>query len=212
MVEQNAEATKRMAELAAQNARQAQSMAVLAYNAKRDSEVMKAITVVTLIFLPATFVSVCPIPLLESTAHTLFLSRRFLAWGFSISIRNSSLSHVKAGFISLSLFRSPSLSSQRHLRGYGGQGGRRRSQLITLLPKCLHKLPIRCDLELDVEIGLPDEVPLRIKVLCHISHGFLTRLYLNNVLLMFQLTTCWFVWWRYPLLFLCAYPVLTQMV
>ena len=65
MIEQNAEATKRMAELAAQSARQAQSMAVLAYDAKRDSEVMKAITVVTLIFLPATFVSVCPIPPLE---------------------------------------------------------------------------------------------------------------------------------------------------
>ena len=65
--EQNAEATKRMAELAemnrqqaVQSARQAQSMAALAYDAKRDSEVMKAITIVTLIFLPATFVSVCP--------------------------------------------------------------------------------------------------------------------------------------------------------
>jgi len=201
-----------MAELAVQNARQAQSMAVLAYDAKRDSEVMKAITVVTLIFLPATFVSVCPIPLLELTAHTIFLSRRFLAWGFSISIRNNSLSQLKAGFISLSLFRSPSLSSQRHLHGYGGQGGRRRSLSITLLVNGLHKLPIHCDLEPDVEMGLLDEVPLRIKVLCHIYHRFLTRLYLNNVLLMFQLTTCWFVGWRYPLLFLWMYPVLKQMV
>ena len=70
--EQNAEATRRMAELAEvnrqqaeQSARQAQSMAIIAYDTKRDSEVMKAVTVVTLIFLPATFVSVGPIPRLE---------------------------------------------------------------------------------------------------------------------------------------------------
>ena len=50
-----------MKEQAAQSARQAHSMAALAYESKRDSEVMKAITVVTLIFLPATFVSVRPI-------------------------------------------------------------------------------------------------------------------------------------------------------
>ena len=74
--EQNAEATKRMAELAevnqrqaVQGARQAQSMAALAYDAKRDSEVMKAITVVTIIFLPPTFVSVCPILHLKLTTH-----------------------------------------------------------------------------------------------------------------------------------------------
>ena len=67
MVEQNAHMTAEMKELAKQNAeqtdqgaRQAQSMAILAYDAKRDSEVMKAITMVTLVFLPATFVSVCP--------------------------------------------------------------------------------------------------------------------------------------------------------
>ena len=60
MVEQNAKMTAEMKQ-AAQSARQAHSMAVLAYDSKRDSEVMKAITVVTLIFLPATFVSVCPI-------------------------------------------------------------------------------------------------------------------------------------------------------
>ena len=65
IVEQNANMTAEMKELAKQNAeqveqgaRQAQSMAILAHDAKRDSEVMKAITVVTLIFLPATFVSV----------------------------------------------------------------------------------------------------------------------------------------------------------
>ena len=77
--EQNAEATKRMAELAevnqrqaVQGARQAQSMAVLAYDAKRDSEVMKAITVVTIIFLPPTFVSVGPILHLRLTTHPPF--------------------------------------------------------------------------------------------------------------------------------------------
>ena len=69
MVEQNSKMTAEMKELAKQNAeqtiqsaRQAQSMAVIAYDTKRDSEVMKAITVVTLIFLPATFLSVSQIP------------------------------------------------------------------------------------------------------------------------------------------------------
>ena len=78
--EQNAEATKRMAELAevnrqqaAQSARQAQSMAVIAYDTKRDSEVMKAVTLVTLIFLPATFVAVGPIPRQDSTANPVSL-------------------------------------------------------------------------------------------------------------------------------------------
>jgi len=78
--EQNAEATKRMAELAevnrqqaVQSARQAQSMAVIAYDTKRDSEVMKAVTLVTLIFLPATFVAVGPIPRQESTANPVSL-------------------------------------------------------------------------------------------------------------------------------------------
>jgi len=69
MVEQNAKITAEMKEQAVQNARQAQSMAVLAYDSKRDSEVMKAITIVTLVFLPATFVSVCPI--LYSGIHHL---------------------------------------------------------------------------------------------------------------------------------------------
>ena len=76
ITEQSAEATMRMAELAevnrqqaVQSARQAQSMAIIAYDTKRDSEVMKAITVVTLIFLPATFVSVGPTPHQESTAY-----------------------------------------------------------------------------------------------------------------------------------------------
>jgi len=72
ITEQSAEATKRLAEAtrrladlaeinrqqAVQGARQAQSMAALTYDTKRDSEVMKAITVATLVFLPATFLSV----------------------------------------------------------------------------------------------------------------------------------------------------------
>jgi Mg2+ and Co2+ transporter CorA len=64
---QNAEATSRMSQLAEssnrkaeQGARQAKSMADLTYDAKCDTEIMKTITVVTMIFLPPTFVSVCP--------------------------------------------------------------------------------------------------------------------------------------------------------
>ena len=86
---QNAEATKRLAELAevnrqqtGQSARQAQSMAALAYDAKRDSEVMKAITVVTLIFLPATFVSVCPISGLKLTTDPLTHLQTIFSMGF----------------------------------------------------------------------------------------------------------------------------------
>ncbi len=77
--EQNAEATRRMAGLAevnrqqaAQSALQAQSMAVIAYDTKRDSEVMKAVTIVTLIFLPATFVSVGSILSLQFASYLVF--------------------------------------------------------------------------------------------------------------------------------------------
>ena len=87
--EQNAEATKRMAELAevnrqqaVQSARQAQSMAVIAYDTKRDSEVMKAVTIVTLIFLPATFVSVGLILRLEFTTDPVFLFQTIFSMGF----------------------------------------------------------------------------------------------------------------------------------
>ena len=80
MVEQNSILTAEMKELAKQNAeqteqsaRQAQSMAILAYDAKRDSEVMKAITIVTLVFLPATFVSVRPILCLELNTYPYLL-------------------------------------------------------------------------------------------------------------------------------------------
>jgi len=87
--EYNAAATKKMAELAelnqrqaAQGARQAQSMAVLAYDAKRDSEVMKAITVVTLIFFPATFVSVCLILCLKLTTYLFLSFQTIFSMGF----------------------------------------------------------------------------------------------------------------------------------
>ena len=89
MVEQNSKMTAEMKEIAKQNAeqttqsaRQAQSMAVIAYDTKRDSEVMKAITVVTLVFFPATFVSVCPMPLLESTTYPLFRLQTIFSMGF----------------------------------------------------------------------------------------------------------------------------------
>ena len=131
MVEQNFKMTAEMKELAKQNAeqttqsaRQAQSMAVIAYETKRDSEVMKAITVVTLIFLPGTFLSVSPIACVELTTYRLLFSRQFSAWGSSVLIRTRSCSTPKAGFISLALFRSPLSSSGHHLRGYGGQGRR----------------------------------------------------------------------------------------
>ena len=71
-----------MKEQAAQSARQAHSMAALAYESKRDSEVMKAITVVTLIFLPATFVSVCPVSCLELTTYPHFLFQTIFSMGF----------------------------------------------------------------------------------------------------------------------------------
>ena len=57
-----------------QTNRQTQTMSALTYDTRRDSEVMKAITVVTLIFLPATFVSVRPDPVPGIPAH--LLSRR----------------------------------------------------------------------------------------------------------------------------------------
>jgi hypothetical protein len=89
ITEQSSEATMRMAELAevnrqqaAQSARQAQSMAVIAYDTKRDSEVMKAVTLVTLIFLPATFVAVSPIPCQEFTAYPDFLFQTVFSMGF----------------------------------------------------------------------------------------------------------------------------------
>jgi hypothetical protein len=142
MVEQNARMTAEMKEQAVQSARQVQSMAVLTYDAKRDSEVMKAITVVTLIFLPGTFISVSPIPLLELPTYPFLLSRQSSAWGSSNMIRATSRSPTKAGFISLALFRSPFSSLEHHLCGYGGQGRKKRSLSIIQLVRCLRKLRI----------------------------------------------------------------------
>jgi Mg2+ and Co2+ transporter CorA len=86
LAELSSEATMRMAELAEvnrqQGARQAQSIAVLAYDTKRDSEVMKAVTLVTLILLPATFVAVGPIPRQELPLTQFLSCRQSLAWDF----------------------------------------------------------------------------------------------------------------------------------
>jgi Mg2+ and Co2+ transporter CorA len=78
MTKQNAEATLRMSQLAEsgnrqaeQSARQAKSMEALTIDAKRDTEIMKTITVVTMIFLPPTFVSVCPELFYRSPAQPL---------------------------------------------------------------------------------------------------------------------------------------------
>ena len=149
MVEQNSILTAEMKELAKQNAeqteqggRQAQSMAILAYDAKRDSEVMKAITIVTLVFLPATFVSVRPILCLELSTYPYLFSRQSSVWVYLISLRTSSCSLGKVGSIWLARARSLSSSSERHLGGYGGQGRRKRSLTITLLVKRLHKPPV----------------------------------------------------------------------
>ena len=61
-----------MKNISEQNTHQSQSMAVLAYDAKRDSEVMKAITVVTILFPPATFVFVRSVLHLKLTTHPAF--------------------------------------------------------------------------------------------------------------------------------------------
>jgi hypothetical protein len=89
LAELSSEATTRMAELAevnrqqaAQGAHQAKSMADLAYDTKRDSEVMKAVTLVTLIFLPATFVAVGPIPRQEFPAYSVVLLQTVFSMGF----------------------------------------------------------------------------------------------------------------------------------
>ena len=129
-----------MKNISEQNAHQSQSIAVLAYDAKRDSEVMKAITVVTILFPPATFVSVRSVLHLKLTTHPAF--QTIFSTGSSISITTSSSSPDKVGFISLAHFRSLLSSSERHLGGYGGQGRRKKSLLITLLVKRFHKRPI----------------------------------------------------------------------
>ncbi|SRR5258708_789384 len=47
-----------MKQISEENAKQSESMAIVAYDTKRDSEIMKTITVVTMVYLPATFVCV----------------------------------------------------------------------------------------------------------------------------------------------------------
>ena len=89
MVEQNSKMTAEMKEIAKQNAeqteqsaQQARSMRIIVYDTRRDSEFMKAITVVALVFLPATFVSVCSIPCLELTTYPLFRLQTIFSMGF----------------------------------------------------------------------------------------------------------------------------------
>src|SRR5258708_14334350 len=47
-----------MKQIAEDNAKQSESIAIVAYDTKRDSEIMKTVTVVTMVYLPATFVCV----------------------------------------------------------------------------------------------------------------------------------------------------------
>jgi hypothetical protein len=47
-----------MKTISEESAKLSESMAIIAYDTKRDSEVMKTIAVVTMIYLPATFTCV----------------------------------------------------------------------------------------------------------------------------------------------------------
>ena len=71
-----------MKEQAAQSARQAHSMAALAYESKRDSEVMKAITVVTLIFFRPRLSLYAQFSCLELTTYPHFLFQTIFSMGF----------------------------------------------------------------------------------------------------------------------------------
>jgi len=140
--QQNAKATERMRGLAESNnrqalqgARQAKSMAALAYDSKRDSEVMKTITVVTMIFLPATFVSVRPNFYIELTAGPTTSSRPSSAWDSSIStsVRPvvDSRSLRRGGFTWPARFHSRSSCSCCRLLGCDGLVRSRRCHMIT---------------------------------------------------------------------------------
>ena len=151
---QNVEATRRMVQLAElarrqsiQNDRQTQAMSVLSYDNKRDSEVMRTITVVTLIFLPATFVSVRPDPVPEIAAH--LLSRRSSAWVSSLLIKTCSSSRGKGGFISFALFRLPLSSLEGHTHGCGGQARKWISLGIIWLVRVLRTPPLSWVLDLE---------------------------------------------------------------
>lgn len=65
--------------IALDNQKQAEATEFLARDAKRDGEIMKTITVVTLIYLPATFVCVCAAVALSGISG-LMHRRRFSAW------------------------------------------------------------------------------------------------------------------------------------
>ena len=89
-----------MKNVSEQNARQAQSMAILAYDTKRDSQVMKAITVVTILFFPATFVSVCPILHLKLVTHPTSPFQTIFSMGF-FNFDHDQLSLSRQGWIYL---------------------------------------------------------------------------------------------------------------
>ena len=166
--QQNAEATRRMRELAesnneqtAQSYKQAKSMAALAYDSKRDSEVMKTITVITMLFLPPTFVSVCPKLYSKVTFGPTTSSRQSSAWGSSIStsIRPTAdlKSLGKAGFTWPARFHSRWLYLGSHLCGCGGLVRRRRDQM-TPVPKQTSPIPLmHCRPAQDIKWNLFDK-------------------------------------------------------
>ena len=139
--QQNAVATARLRELAEANEKQAKSMAALAYDSKRDSEVMKTITVITMLFLPPTFVSVCPKLYSKVTVGPTTSSRQSSAWGSSISTSNRPTDDLKsldkAGFTWPARFHSRWLYLGSHLRGCGGLVRKKRDRMI---PVCKNTL------------------------------------------------------------------------
>ena len=159
--QQNAVATARLTELAEANEKQAKSMAALAYDSKRDSEIMKTITITTMLFLPPTFVSVCPMLYSKVTLGPTSSSRQSSAWGSSIStsIRPTAdlKSLGKAGFTWPARFHSRWLYLGSHLCGCGGLVRRRRDQM-TPVPKQTSPNPLmHCRPTQDVNWNLFDK-------------------------------------------------------
>ena len=144
------EETKNLAESnnrqALQAEKQAKSMRDLAYDSKRDSEVMKMITVVTMIFLPATFVSVRPNFYIELTASLTSSSRPSSAWDSSILTSMcpivDSRSLGKGGFTWPARFHSRSPCSHCRLLGCGGLVRRRGHEMPRKHPPTPLVLPI----------------------------------------------------------------------
>jgi hypothetical protein len=94
--DRNVEANERMKVLAEISYKQAkdgekqtQAMVDLAYETKRDSEVMKTITAVTLMFLPATFVCVSVSWSIVHYSNGSLNHRHYSALDFSTSILRS---------------------------------------------------------------------------------------------------------------------------